>query len=138
MPSNTNLFKSYVVRDNKLLFVDFVKLIRNGDMSQNIIMKGGDKIYIAAPCESYIMVIGAVKKEKVINVTDGTMSLKKAIAEAGGVSFAGGMASVQVVRGGSAFPKKYILNWEQIMSLPNDSLLLMNGDLVYVTSNHMV
>ena len=47
VPSSANFFKSYVIRDNHLLPVDLYKLIKEGDMSQNIVMKGGDKVYVA-------------------------------------------------------------------------------------------
>ena len=134
LPSDANLFKSYFIRDNKILFIDFVKLIKKGDMSQNIVMKGGDKIYIADPTESTIMVVGKVKKEKVINFGDGVMPLKQAITEAGGIAFIGNNPYIQVIRGGCICPKIYILNWEHVITLPNNSLLVMDGDMIYVTS----
>ena len=82
---NANLFKSYVVRENALLPVDLYKLIKEGDMQQNIVMRGGDKVYIADPAASTLMVLGEVCKERVVHVPDGFMTLRKAIGEAGGI-----------------------------------------------------
>ena len=57
VPPNANLFKSYVVRDNALLPVDLRKLLKEGDMSQNVVMRGGDKVYIADTSASTLMVL---------------------------------------------------------------------------------
>ena len=87
VPTNANLFKSYVVRDNVLLPVDLYKLLKEGDMTQNVVMYGGDKVYIADPSASTLMVLGEVGKERVVDVPDGFMTLRKAIGEAGGILF---------------------------------------------------
>lgn len=41
VPVEANLFKSYIIRDNEMLSVDIQKLIKEGDMEQNIVMQGG-------------------------------------------------------------------------------------------------
>ena len=38
-----NYFKSYVIRQGQPLSIDLHQLIHKGDMSQNIVMRGGDK-----------------------------------------------------------------------------------------------
>lgn len=134
VPTNANLFKSYVVRDGKLLPVDFRKLLKEGDMSQNIVMRGEDKVYIADPTSANIMVMGEVNEEKVLNLPDGSMSLREALAAARGIAFTGDKSYIQVIRGNIVNPKIYILDWEHVIHLPNDSLLLMPGDIVYVAS----
>lgn len=134
VPANANFFKSYVVRDNQLLPVDLYKLMKEGDMSQNIVMRGGDKIYIADPAASTIMVLGEVGKEKVVEAPDGFMTLRKALAEAGGILPTGDRSYVQVIRGNILYPKIYTLRWEHVVRLPNDSMLLIPGDIVYVAA----
>lgn len=49
IPSSANLHASYVLRDEQFVKVDLVRLIKNGDMTQNIVMRPNDKIYIASP-----------------------------------------------------------------------------------------
>src|SRR3990167_1869154 len=49
IPSDANLFMSYLIRDNKVVPVDMNRLMKQGDMGQNIVMCVGDKIYIAEP-----------------------------------------------------------------------------------------
>lgn len=134
VPSSANFFKSYVVREDSMLPVDFYKLMREGDMSQNIVMRGGDKIYIAEPCDSTIMVLGEVAKERVVEVPAGFTTLRSAIAEAGGIPYTGDKSYIQVIRGNVLHPKIYSLNWQHVIHLPSDSMLLIPGDIVYVAA----
>lgn len=134
VPTTANLFKSYVIRDNALLPVDLFKLLKEGDMSQNVVMRGGDKVYIADPSASTLMVLGEVCKERVVDVPDGFMTLRKAIGEAGGILASGDKAYIQIIRGNILHPKIYTLNWEHVVRLPNDSMLLIPGDIVYVAA----
>lgn len=134
VPTNANLFKSYVIRDNFLLPVDLFKLLKEGDMSQNIVMRGGDKVYIADPSASTLMVLGEVCKERVVDVPDGFMTLRKALGEAGGILPSGDKAYIQIIRGNIVHPKIYTLNWEHVIRLPTESMLLIPGDIVYVAA----
>jgi polysaccharide export outer membrane protein len=133
VPNNANLFKSYVVRDGVQLPIDFYKLMNLGDMSQNIVMRGGDRIFIASPSDTTVMVMGEVGAPKAINLPYGFMSLREALVTAGGIPFTGNRDCIQVIRGNLQNPKIYILSWDHIIHLPNDSLLLMPGDTIYVS-----
>lgn len=134
VPPEANLFKSYVIRNNALLSVDLQKLLKEGDMSQNVVMQGGDKIYIAEPSAATIMVMGEVGVERVVNLPKGFLPLREALAEARGIQYTGDKSYIQVIRGNIVRPKIYTLSWEHIIHLPNDSLLLMPGDIVYVAA----
>lgn len=134
VPANANLFKSYVIRNQTILPVDFYKLLIKGDMSQNIVMRGGDKIYIAEPGAASLMVMGEVGCPSVLPLPYGFMSLRHALASAGGIPYTGDKSYIQVIRGNITNPKIYTLSWEHVIHLPNSSLLLMPGDIVYVAS----
>ena len=134
VPPDANLFKSYVVRDKMLLPVDLYKLLKEGDMSQNVVMQGGDKVYIAEPSAATVMVMGEVGIERVVNVPHGFISLREALAEARGIPYTGDKSYIQVIRGNIVKPKIYTLSWEHVIHLTNDSLLLMPGDIVYVAA----
>ena len=62
------------------------------------------------------------------------MSLRNALAEAGRTPYTGDKSYSPVIRGSIAKPNGYTLNWEHVIHLPNDSLLLMPGDIVYVAA----
>lgn len=134
IPPSSNLFMSYVLRDNYPLNVDLYKLINEGDMSQNIVMRGGDKIYVANPNDSMVMLMGEVGHPKALQLPYGYMSLREALVSAGGIPFTGDKSCIQVIRGNLQCPKIYVLSWNHIIHLPNDSLLLMPGDTVYVSA----
>lgn len=134
VPPNANLFKSYIVRNCSLLPVDLYRLVKEGDMSQNIVMRGGDKIYIADPSASSLMVLGEVNKQRVIELPNGFMTLRQALAEAGGIPISGDKRSIQVIRGNIVNPKIYTVHWEHVVQLPSESLLLIPGDIVYVAA----
>ncbi|MCE2983513.1 MAG: polysaccharide biosynthesis/export family protein [Parachlamydia sp.] len=133
VPNDANFFKSYVVRDGEQLPVDFYKLMNLGDMSQNIVMQGGDKIFIADRSDSNVMVMGEVGMPRAVSLPYGFMSLREALVSAGGIPFTGNRDCIHVIRGNMQNPKIYVLSWDHIVHLPNDSLLLMPGDTVYVS-----
>ena len=134
VPVDANLFKSYMLRDGELVPVDMQKLLKEGDMSQNVVMRAGDKIYIAEASAASFMVMGEVARERAIALPSGRMPLRQALAEAGGIPYTGDKSYIQVIRGNIANPKIYTLSWEHVIHLPNDSLLLMPGDIVYVAA----
>lgn len=133
VPNNANFFKSYVVRDGVQLPIDLYKLMNLGDMSQNIVMQGADRIFIASPSDANVMVMGEVGTPRPISLPYGFMSLREALVSAGGIPFTGNRDCIQVIRGNLQNPKIYVLSWDHIIHLPNDSLLLMPGDTVYVS-----
>jgi polysaccharide biosynthesis/export protein len=135
VPTNANLFKSYVVRDNQMLPVDLYKLLKEGDMTQNIVMRGGDRIYIADPSASTLMVLGEVGRERLVDVPNGFMTIRQALADAGGIPYTGNKSYIQVIRGNILNPKIYTLTWDHVIHLPSDSMLLIPGDIVYVAAS---
>ena len=134
IPPTANLFESYILRDEKQISVDFYKLLKMGDMSQNIIMKPNDKIYVASSSTSKLLVIGEVNKQSIIDLPNGSISIKEALIKVGGISLSGDKSYIQVIRVGAKDPKIYLLTWRQIINLPARALLLMPGDIVYVAS----
>ena len=133
IPSNANLFKSYVLRDGRPLSIDMYQLLNNGDMSHNIVMYGGDKIFIANPSDTKVMIMGEVGLPRYLDMPYGFMSLREALVAAHGIPYTGDKSNIQVIRGNMPSPKIYVLNWQHIIHLPNDSLLLMPGDTIYVS-----
>jgi polysaccharide export outer membrane protein len=134
VPTDANLFRSYVSREGKLLPVDISKLLKEGDMTQNIVMRGGDKVYIADPGAASLMVMGEVAQERVLPLPSGYLSLRHALAAAGGIPYTGDKSYIQIIRGNICKPKIYTVSWEHVIHLPNESLLLMPGDIVYVAA----
>src|SRR5262249_33835271 len=74
---------SFVMRDGKLLPVDFYRLLRRGDLSQNIYLQPDDFIYVRSAPSADVYVLGAVAFPTVVPFT-GQATLATAIASAGG------------------------------------------------------
>jgi polysaccharide export outer membrane protein len=138
VPPNADLFKSYIIRKDVFLPVDFYKLLKKGDMSQNVLMANQDKIYIAETTSSKIYVLGEVIRQRAIDIPEGKISLKEAIAEAGGILYTADKSFIQIFRANTQNPKIYLLNWEYITRLPSSSLNLIEGDIVYVATKPLV
>lgn len=133
IPVTANLHMSYVVRDGCPLSVDMHRLIVHGDMCQNIVMHAGDKVFIAPPETARITVMGEVYRPVPVNLPIGHIPLQEALVAAGGIRFTGDRQRIQVIRSGVPDPRIYVLSWEHIIHLPNESLLLMPGDTVYIS-----
>ena len=71
------------MRQAQLLPVDMNQLMKNGDMSQNIVMQGGDKIYIADASSSTVMMMGEVTHRGLINLPQGFLPLREASSSSG-------------------------------------------------------
>lgn len=134
VPDTANYFKSYLVRDGQTLPVDMHQLVVEGDMSQNVVMRGGDKIHIAPPNASTAMLLGEVNKQGVINLPSGMMPLRLALAQAGGLTSSGDQRYIQIIRGSIISPKIYTVTWRHVIRMPTESMLIMPGDIVYVAA----
>ncbi|MCB1114551.1 MAG: hypothetical protein KDK62_07335 [Chlamydiia bacterium] len=130
---DANLYASYVLRDDAPLKVDLNRLIREGDMSQNVVMRSGDKIYIAHGLEKTALVMGEVRQPKPIPLVSGSTSLREAIALSGGIPFTGDERHIYVIRGDICQPQIYMLSMCQILQENNKRMLLIPGDVVYVS-----
>ncbi len=133
IPNDANLFMSYVVRDGRPLPIDLYRLRNEGDMSQNIVMRAGDKIFIANPSDAVLMVMGEVNLPTAVPLPYGFITLPEAIVHARGIPFTGDRCNIQIIRGDLKCPKIYVISWEHIINLPNRSMLLIPGDTVYVS-----
>lgn len=138
VPPDANLFKSYLLRQGRVVPVDFDQLLRGGDMSQNIVMRAGDKVYIAEGAAASMMVLGEVGAERVVPLTNGYLPLRQALMSCGGIPYSGDRTYIQVIRGSLVKPKIYSVTWEQLVQLPGDSMLVMPGDIVYVSAKPIV
>lgn len=133
LPQDANLYASYLLRDNRPLKVDMNRLIREGDMSQNLVMRAGDKIYIANGLEKTALVMGEVRAPRPIPLVSGSLSLREALALAGGIPYTGDERHIQVIRGDICCPKIFVLSMKRVVHENNHHLLLIPGDVVYVS-----
>lgn len=126
-----DLQHSFIVRDNKMLPVDFYALLDKGDLSQNIYLQPDDFIYFAPSYAKEVYVLGAVVQPKPVQYVRG-MSLMQAIAGAYGTVRDAWLAHVTIVRGSIAHPQVAFVNYYDVVKGKTPDVVLQPGDIVYV------
>lgn len=125
-----DLKRSFLARNNEYYPVDFERLIKRGDTAQDVVLEGGDYIYIAPSYLDRIFVLGEVRRPVFIQYLH-TISLAEAIAEAGGLNFRAS-SRVAVLRGSLCSPTQYLIDINRILKGYACDFTLEPGDIVYV------
>lgn len=125
-----DLERSFIVRDGAYLPIDFVRLVEEGDASQDVFLKNGDYILVAPKGLKKIYVLGEVSSPAVIEFLNGT-TLAQVIAEAGGVTTSAS-SRVAVIRGSLSLPIRFLVDINRIIKGKAMDFPLEPGDIVYV------
>jgi protein involved in polysaccharide export with SLBB domain len=127
-----DLPRSFIIRNQQRLAVDFDKLFRNGDLSQNILLEPEDYLYFPSSVANEIYVLGSVN-------SPGAQGLSMDASVAGAITLAGGFTEraykkkVLVVRGGLDTPKRFIVNMADVLSGKVADFRVEPRDIVYVS-----
>lgn len=127
---HVDLKHSFLARDGTYVPVDFEKLVYQGDLSQDVPLKGGDYIFIPASAPNRVFVLGEVLRRVTIDYMK-TITLMEALAEAGGVTYDASSRAV-VIRGSLACPVRYLIDINRIFKGCACNFMLEPGDIVYV------
>lgn len=126
-----DLSRAFVIRDGKLLRVDFKRLLRDGDLSQNIYLHPDDFIYLPAGSAGTVHVLGAVTQPRAIDSMS-QMTLVRAVADAGGTIKDAYLSHVAIVRGSLSQPQVAIVDLSAIQHGQAPDILLQAQDIVYI------
>ncbi|HUR45164.1 MAG TPA: polysaccharide biosynthesis/export family protein [Candidatus Saccharimonadales bacterium] len=126
-----DLKRSFVIRDGKVLPVDFYKLLREGDFSQNIYLQPDDFVYFAAKTAREVYVLGAVGAPRPI-IYHENLTVAGAIAGALGTIKDSYLSHVAVVRGSLSNPQIAIVDYKAISQGRAPDVKLEANDIVYV------
>jgi polysaccharide export outer membrane protein len=130
-----DLTLAYVARGNSRLEVDFRKLVMQGDLSQNIILKPEDVVVVPASSQNAVFVMGEVKNPGMVPLErEGGLTILQVLARVGGFSqFAKPSRTVLIREEGSG--RQIIpVDVEKIMDNPQKAkdVVLKPGDVVFV------
>jgi len=133
-----DLRRSFVIRKGQLLPVDFHRLLKQGDLSQNIYLEPDDFIYFPAAAAREVYVMGAVLQPRTVPYSE-DLTLVGALAHAqgavpsiqGSISYAS-LGHVAVVRGSLSEPQVAIVDYKAIMTGKARDVALQPQDIVYV------
>ena len=127
-----DLSRAFVLRKGQLLRVNFEKLLREGDMSQNIYLQPDDFVYLPSATMGNVHVLGAVNMPRAVEFTN-RLTLVQAVAQAGGTLIREAYPSqVAVVRGSLTQPKVAIVDMNAILRGETADIMLEPQDIVYV------
>ena len=126
-----DLRNSFLIRGHQRIPVDIDRLIRKGDLSQNIYLQPEDFLFLAPSQVSDVFILGAVAQPGSIVYTE-PMTLVRAIASAGGtVRYAYG-SKVAIIRGSLQNPRAGEVDYKEIIKGKESDIPLVPGDIVYV------
>jgi protein involved in polysaccharide export with SLBB domain len=126
-----DLRHSFVIRQGKVLPVDFEHLLNRGDLSQNIYLEPDDFVYLPAARARVIYVLGAVTQPRAIAYSEG-MTVAGAVASAFGTIKGAYMHHVAVVRGSLAEPQVTMVDYKNVIRGQARDVALLPHDIVYV------
>lgn len=126
-----DLRHGFVMRDGKILPADFYRLLKQGDMSQNIYLQPDDFVYVPSATTKEIYVLGAVVQPGSVAFRE-RISLITAVAGGGGTIKDAYLSHVAVVRGSLAQPKIAVVDYKAVIRGQSPDVLLEPGDIVYV------
>lgn len=126
-----DLRHSFVMRNGKALPVDFVRLIEEGDMSQNIYLKPDDFVFLPSSIYQQVYVLGAVTNPRAVPYTD-HLTLVSALANVNGYLSQAYLTHVAILRGSLNQPRIIVVNYRAIVSGKATDVPLEPGDIVYI------
>ena len=130
-PEAADLERAILIRNGDLIPVDFDRLVRDGDMSQNVYVKGGDYIFVPSLTTRSFYVLGHVNKPGPVYFERGA-TLVSAVAAAGGPQTDAIVTKALILRGGTLHPQVAVVNLRNIMKGQEPDLKLEGGDIVWV------
>jgi protein involved in polysaccharide export with SLBB domain len=126
-----DLQNSFVMRGGQMLKVNFHRLLRMGDLSQNIYLQPDDFVFLRSSVARTVYVMGAVAMPSAIPYTEPT-SLVGAITSAGGTISYSYVTHVAVLRGSLTSPRIAIVDFGRVFRGQARDVRLEPGDIVYV------
>lgn len=126
-----DLSNSVVIRDGQILPVNFEKLVRSGDTSQNIYLHHNDYVYLPSAATSTVLLLGAVAAPQAVGYKD-SLTLIDCIAQCKGPAKGAYLKEVVIVRGTLDKPAASIVNLQAILTGKETNVLLQPGDIVWI------
>jgi len=126
-----DLSHSFLMRGGKMLPVNFQKLIREGDLANNIYLEPDDFIYLPSSLTNEVYVLGAVTEPRPVGFMN-EMNLITALGRGLGIRPDADLSHVTIVRGSLTEPKIATVDAKQIIQGKATNVRLEPGDIVFI------
>jgi len=130
-----DLTLGYVARGNRRLDADFRKLVMQGDLSQNIILKPEDVVVVPASPKNAVFVMGEVRNPGTIPLEqEGGYTILQVLARAGGFSQFAKPSRTVIIREEGSGKQIIPVDVQKIIDNPQGAkdVVLKPGDVVFV------
>jgi len=129
-----DLPRSFLIRNQKRVKVDFNRLFLHGDLSQNVLLEPGDYLYFPSGMGNEVYVLGSVGNGGCKGLTSGT-TIISALSFSGGFLQAAYKERVILVRGSLDKPEVIVVDVAGILSGSKKDVVLEPRDIVYVADH---
>lgn len=123
--------KGFVLRKEKVIPVDFTRLMQTGDVSQNLKLEPGDSV--VAPLADVVYVQGEVKTPGAVKYMQ-DLTVFMAISQVGGFTPRAAGSRVDILRGKGEKKERIRVDVDKVSRAPEDNpdVLLKPNDIVLV------
>jgi len=123
--------KSFILRKDKVIPVDFTKLVQKGDLTQNIKLEPGDTV--VAPVADVVYLQGEIKSVGAIKYTQ-QLTLMRAITQGGGLTPMASGGRVDILRGKGEKRERIRVDVDKMLRAPdeNNDVPLKPDDIIFV------
>jgi polysaccharide biosynthesis/export protein len=126
-----DLSHSFIIRQGRVLPVDFQQLLHDGALSQNIYLQPDDFIFLPSARTPQVHILGAVVQPHSERM-NGALTVVQAIALSGGTERDACLTNVAILRGSLANPQIAIVAVDQILAGKAPDVRLEPSDIVFV------
>ena len=126
-----DLTHAFIARQGKVLPVDFVRLLRQGDMRFDIPLQAGDYISIPSGLSKEVYIIGEVNKPALFAFRE-DMPMSRTVALAEGFTRDADLSRIHVIRGSLSNPRVIVTDFNKVIAGRQQDVQLEPGDVVYV------
>jgi len=126
-----DLSRSFIIRQGRVLPVDFKQFLRDGDLAQNIYLQSDDFIFLPSVRTPQVHILGAVNQPHSERMA-GSLTVIQAIALAAGTERDACLSDVAILRGSIAHPQIAIVPVDEILRGKAPDVRLEPGDILYV------
>lgn len=126
-----DLTHAFLARDGNVMPVDFVRLIREGDMRFDIDLQPGDYIHIPSGLSKEVYILGEVNEPALFAFRE-SMPMSRTLALAEGFTVDADLSRIHIVRGALHNPTVIVSNFDDVVNGRAQDVQLEPGDIVYV------
>ena len=124
--------RSFLMRRGKRIPLDFEKLFKRGDLSQNIAIEPDDYLYFPPANLKQVYVLGEVRAPGMVPYTP-DLTAVAAITARGGFTDGAYKTHAIVIRGSLNHPKTFVVNTWAVFDARGQDFKLEPKDIIYVS-----